>query len=71
MMIGQRQAANIAKSTGFLELADHMSVAVLNSHLTYCYARRRPYFAIGKHGRQVVVDLLPVAGLGASANATR
>jgi hypothetical protein len=65
------QAANVAKRTGVLELEDHMSVAVLNSHLTYCYARRRPYLAIGKHGRRIVVDLLPVAGLGPSANATR
>ncbi len=65
------QAANVAKHTGVLELEDHMSVAVLNSHLTYCYARRRPYLAIGKHGRRIVVDLLPVAGLGPSANATR
>ena len=65
------QAANIARDSGVLEMADHMTIAVCNRYVTYCWARRRPYIAISKHGRRIVLDLLPVAGIGKSSNATR
>jgi hypothetical protein len=56
---------------GVLFMAPHGSATVCNTYLKYCWARRRPYIAVGKDGRRIVVDLLPVAGIGKSANTTR
>jgi len=36
----------------------------LVQYLHFCYEDRRPYIAVNKHGDRVVVDLLPVEGLG-------
>lgn len=62
---------NAAKRNGYLEMTQRCGEAACNWYLRYCWARRRPYLAVSLHGNRIVVDLLPAAGVGKSANPTR
>mmetsp|Transcript_30161 Transcript_30161/g.62142 ORF Transcript_30161/g.62142 Transcript_30161/m.62142 type:complete len:314 (-) Transcript_30161:92-1033(-) len=58
------RAVNLAKRHGYLVMTQKCGVSACNKYLHFCYEDRRPYIAVNKHGDRVVVDLLPVEGLG-------
>jgi len=67
----ERVIVNKAKLQGYLEMSRQCSDSACNRYLRYCWVRRRPYIAVNLYGNRVVVDLLPAAGVGKSANPVR
>lgn len=61
----------LASRRGYVAATNFTGASVFNTYYKYCWAVRRPYVAVDRHGTSVYVDATPVTSLSKAPDAAR